>query len=70
MPTRADLDEAAPEHPAVFTWQYANKQVQILNSKAIELAAAQHDLADADRHVAELAAGWFAAHLRARSDDK
>ena len=35
MPNRADLDEAAPKHPAVFTWQYANRTVQILNSAAI-----------------------------------
>lgn len=35
MPSRADLDEAAPKHPAVFTWQYANRTVQILNSTAI-----------------------------------
>ncbi|MDO8539085.1 MAG: amidohydrolase [Opitutaceae bacterium] len=39
IPSRADLDAAAPDHPAVFTWQYANKTVQILNSRA--LAAAQ-----------------------------
>jgi predicted amidohydrolase YtcJ len=35
MPNRADLDEAAPKHPAVFTWQYANLTVQVLNSAAI-----------------------------------
>lgn len=35
MPNRADLDEAAPKHPAVFTWQYANRTVQVLNSAAI-----------------------------------
>ena len=35
IPNRADLDAAAPDHPAVFTWQYANKTVQALNSRAI-----------------------------------
>jgi predicted amidohydrolase YtcJ len=38
MPTRADLDSAAPAHPAVFTWQYANRTVQVLNSAAIAAA--------------------------------
>jgi predicted amidohydrolase YtcJ len=38
IPNRADLDAAAPENPAVFTWQYANKQVQILNTAAIKAA--------------------------------
>jgi predicted amidohydrolase YtcJ len=35
IPNRADLDAAAPEHPAVFTWQYANKTLQVLNSRAV-----------------------------------
>ena len=38
IPNRADLDAAAPDHPAVFTWQYANKTVQALNSRAIAAA--------------------------------
>ncbi|MGH7956818.1 MAG: amidohydrolase family protein [Opitutaceae bacterium] len=38
IPNRADLDSAAPDHPAVFTWQYANKTLQVLNSKAIAAA--------------------------------
>lgn len=38
IPTRADLDAAAPDHPAVFTWQYANKQVQVLNTAALKAA--------------------------------
>ncbi len=38
IPNRADLDAAAPDHPAVFTWQYANKTVQALNSRAISAA--------------------------------
>src|SRR5690606_31567952 len=32
IPTGAELDEAAPHHPVVFNWQYANHQIQILNS--------------------------------------
>ena len=38
IPTSEELDEAAPNHPAVFIWQYADRQIQILNSVAIEVA--------------------------------
>jgi hypothetical protein len=38
LPNKADLDEAAPNTPAVYTWQYANKNVQILNDAAIKAA--------------------------------
>ncbi len=38
LPNQADLNEAAPSTPTVYTWQYANKQVQILNSAAIKAA--------------------------------
>jgi predicted amidohydrolase YtcJ len=38
LPTQADLNEAAPNTPTVYTWQYANKQVQILNSATIKAA--------------------------------
>src|SRR5688572_29321842 len=38
IPNRADLDAAAPNHPAVFTWQYANKTLQVLNTRAIAAA--------------------------------
>ena len=39
IPTRADLDAAAPNHPAVFTWDYGGlTQVQVLNSAAIKAA--------------------------------
>jgi predicted amidohydrolase YtcJ len=37
LPNKADLDEAAPNNPAVFTWQYANKIIQILNSAALKV---------------------------------
>jgi predicted amidohydrolase YtcJ len=35
LPNKADLDEAAPNNPAVYTWQYANKNVQILNDSRV-----------------------------------
>jgi predicted amidohydrolase YtcJ len=38
LPNKADLDEAAPNTPAVYTWQYANRNVQILNDAAIKAA--------------------------------
>ncbi len=43
IPSRADLDEAAPDHPAVFTWQFANRQVQVLNTAALESAGIDRD---------------------------
>jgi predicted amidohydrolase YtcJ len=38
LPNQADLNEAAPNTPTVYTWQYANKSVQILNNAAIKAA--------------------------------
>jgi predicted amidohydrolase YtcJ len=39
IPTPADLDAAAPDHPAVFTWDYGGlTQVQVLNSAGIKAA--------------------------------
>ena len=38
LPNKADLDEAAPNNPTVYTWQYANRNVQILNDAAIKAA--------------------------------
>jgi predicted amidohydrolase YtcJ len=35
IPTSAEMDAAAPDHPAIFTWQYANRQVLVLNRAAI-----------------------------------
>jgi predicted amidohydrolase YtcJ len=43
IPNRADLDAAAPDNPAVFTWQYANKTVQALNTRAIKAAGITKD---------------------------
>src|SRR5262249_42409734 len=38
LPTRAELDAAAPKHPVVFNWQYAARQVQVLNTAALKTA--------------------------------
>ena len=38
LPAKADLDEAAPNNPTVYTWQYANRNIQILNAAAIKTA--------------------------------
>ena len=38
LPNKADLDEAAPANPAVYTWQYANRSIQVLNDTAIKAA--------------------------------
>ena len=38
MPTRAELDEAVPDRPTIYIWQYANRQVQVLNSAALKTA--------------------------------
>lgn len=43
MPAAADLDEAAPDHPAVFVWQYANRQIQVLNRAALRAAGITKD---------------------------
>jgi predicted amidohydrolase YtcJ len=43
IPTRKDLDEAAPDRPVVFNWQYANRQVQVLNSAALKAAGITKD---------------------------
>jgi predicted amidohydrolase YtcJ len=38
LPEKADLDEAAPNNPTVYTWQYANRNIQVLNAAAIKTA--------------------------------
>jgi predicted amidohydrolase YtcJ len=38
LPNRAELDEASPNRPVVFTWQYANRIDQILNTPALRIA--------------------------------
>src|SRR5436190_6696199 len=43
MPTSADLDAAAGDRPAVFVWQYANRQVQVLNHAALKAASITRD---------------------------
>lgn len=36
MPTRAELDKALSDRPTIYIWQYANRQVQVLNSAALK----------------------------------
>jgi predicted amidohydrolase YtcJ len=43
LPTRADLDTAAPNHPVVFTWQYASRVVQVLNTAGLKAAKITRD---------------------------
>src|SRR6267142_4540321 len=43
IPTRQELDAAAPDQPAVFNWQYANRQVQVLNTAALRAAQITKD---------------------------
>jgi hypothetical protein len=43
LPTRADLDAAAPGRPAAFVWQYANRHVQMLSSAALAAAGITKD---------------------------
>lgn len=44
IPTRADLDAAAPNHPTVYTWEYGSlTQIQVLNSAAIKAAGLTKD---------------------------
>src|SRR5690625_1021962 len=38
LPRPAELSEAAPDHPTVFIWQFANRQIRILNGAAVEAA--------------------------------
>lgn len=43
LPTRAELDAAAPEHPVVFNWQYSSRQIQVLNTAALRAAKITRD---------------------------
>lgn len=43
IPTSAELDEAAPDHPAVFIWAFANRQIQVLNAAALKAAGITKD---------------------------
>ena len=49
IPTRADLDAAAPDRPTVYIWQYANRQVQVLNSAALKAAGITRDTPQPER---------------------
>jgi predicted amidohydrolase YtcJ len=46
LPTRADLDAAAPGRAAAFVWQYANRHVQMLSSAALAAAGITKDTPD------------------------
>ncbi|MDQ3622635.1 MAG: amidohydrolase [Verrucomicrobiota bacterium] len=46
FPTRAELDAAAPKHPVVFSWQYASRQIQIINTAALRAAKITRDTPD------------------------
>jgi hypothetical protein len=43
LPTRAELDTAAPERPVVFNWQYGTRQIQVLNTAALRAASITRD---------------------------
>lgn len=43
LPTREDLDVAAPERPVAFVWEYANRHLQVLNSAALKVAGITRD---------------------------
>src|SRR5262249_12064694 len=45
MPTPAELDAAAGDRPAVFVWQYAHRQLQVLNHAALKAAGITRDTA-------------------------
>jgi predicted amidohydrolase YtcJ len=49
IPTRADLDAAAPDRPAVYIWQYANRQIQVLNSAALRAAGITRETPQLER---------------------
>ncbi|MGM0507384.1 MAG: amidohydrolase [Bacteroidota bacterium] len=38
IPTPEELTDAAPDHPAIFNWQYADMQIQVLNRAALDAA--------------------------------
>ncbi len=46
LPTRAELDAATTQHPVVFNWQYAQRQVQTLNSPALKACNITRDTPD------------------------
>jgi predicted amidohydrolase YtcJ len=46
LPTRAELDAAAADRPVVFNWQYAARQVQVLNTAALRAAHITRDTPD------------------------
>src|SRR5688500_286343 len=67
LPNKADLDEAAPNNPAVYTWQYANRNIQVLNdaaikaAKIVKAAVAPEGCTLHSRQTARSPAGWRTA---------
>ena len=49
MPTRGDLDVAVPDRPVIYIWQYANRQVQVLNSAALKAAGIDRATSQPDK---------------------
>lgn len=44
IPTREELDAAAPNHPTVYTWEYGSlTQIQVLNSVGVKAAGLTRD---------------------------
>lgn len=43
LPTRAELDAAAPMHPVLFNWQYAARQLQVVNTAGLKAAGITRD---------------------------
>jgi predicted amidohydrolase YtcJ len=44
IPTREELDAAAPNHPTVYTWEYGSlTQIQVLNSAGLKAAGLTKD---------------------------
>jgi predicted amidohydrolase YtcJ len=46
LPTRAELDAATTQHPVLFNWQYAQHQVQVLNTLGLKTAQITRDTPD------------------------
>src|SRR5262245_58682573 len=46
LPTRTELDAAAPQRPVVFNWQYGSRQIQVLNTAALRAAQITRDTAE------------------------
>ena len=43
LPTKAELDAAAPQRPVIFNWQYGSRQIQVVNTAALRAANITRD---------------------------